>query len=155
MLGYFYHEGLGISKDLKRALNFFQLSASHGNEKAKKACLSLNQQTTTSQNGMEAYKHGNFSKAMDLFTNEANRGDVNALFMLGNIYYKGKGTSVDYVKAIDYFQKAASKNHPSALYMLGICLLQGQGCVQDPHKARQYFQAAAQRGCSEAKAYCK
>jgi len=59
---------------------------------------------------------------------------------LGNMYYFGKGTDLDYKKAVEMYELAIKhKDYNSALWMLGKAYLHGSGVEQDYQKARALF----------------
>jgi TPR repeat protein len=77
----------------------------------------------------------------------AERGDAEALFQLGRIYWYGKQVPKDQKKAVEYYRQAAEKNHPDALAGLGSAYGLGQGVDQkDEQAAAGYFRRAAELG---------
>lgn len=57
----------------------------------------------------------------------AEKGDADAQHKLGNVYYWGQGSPVDYAEAVNWFSKAAAQGHAGAQTDLGICYELGQG----------------------------
>jgi TPR repeat protein len=50
---------------------------------------------------------------------------------MGNCYYEGRGTKLDYNKAFSWFKPAAEQGLPEAQYRLGNCYYNGEGVKQD------------------------
>jgi TPR repeat protein/uncharacterized membrane protein YjgN (DUF898 family) len=48
----------------------------------------------------------------------AEQGYAHAQFMLGSMYFKGKGVQHDYAEAVRWYRKAAEQGNPDALYIL-------------------------------------
>ena len=68
---------------------------------------------------------------------------TNALYQLGNCYFKGKGKAQDYSKAKRYYEKSASQGDSKAFYKLGILYDKGLGVTKDPNKAILNYISAA------------
>ncbi|EJK76763.1 hypothetical protein THAOC_01457 [Thalassiosira oceanica] len=73
----------------------------------------------------EAYCHGilglqkDLRKAVELFTEAAELGSIEALYCLGLAYYNGFGVQENRVKAYELFTKAAMQGHDVSRYNLG------------------------------------
>lgn len=72
-----------------------------------------------------AYQDGNFAEAIKILQSPAKEGFVEAQYMLGLMYHRGRGTEVDPTKAVQWYAKAADQNHPGALCNLGMILHAG------------------------------
>ncbi len=97
--------------------------------------------------------------AFDWFSISANSGNLDAMYMLGECYYFGVGTSVNEVSAVNCFLKAEKMINSSgedtrkyvSLYLaLGHCLEHGIGIESDPRRARQLYKTAAESGRPDA-----
>ena len=71
-------------------------------------------------------KEGECNKSSDIekrfknyYEKAADKGNVNAQYYIGKLYYKGKGIEKDYKKAFEYLKKAAEQGHVDAQYYLG------------------------------------
>ncbi len=51
--------------------------------------------------GMAAYERKDFKQSYNEFSHAAELGDINAQFMLGKMYAKGEGVSVNQVEAMN------------------------------------------------------
>ncbi|EJK61582.1 hypothetical protein THAOC_17902, partial [Thalassiosira oceanica] len=72
-----------------------------------------------------AYDEGDYglqqdtSRAIELRTEAARLGDLNAHFNLGCIYDEGDGVEQDVARGVRHFQHAAIRGHPESRYELG------------------------------------
>ncbi|MBF0125105.1 MAG: sel1 repeat family protein [Magnetococcales bacterium] len=82
----------------------------------------------------------------------ANRGDVDAQFVLGAMYAMGQGVPHDYQTAAKWFHKAAEQGDPDAQRKLGMIYYHGQGVSQDYRAAIKWFRLAAEQGHDDAQA---
>ena len=80
----------------------------------------------------------------------ARQGDIEAQYILGNLYYSGRGVEQSYVKAKHYFELAADHGHSNSQSHLGYLYYYGEGVVQDYDKAIYYYELAAEQGHSDA-----
>ena len=87
-------------------------------------------------------KEGECNKSSDIekrfknyYEKAADKGNVNAQYYIGKLYYKGKGIEKDYKKAFEYLKKAAEQGHVDAQYYLGKCYYDGKGVEKDYEKA--------------------
>lgn len=80
------------------------------------------------------------------FEVEANRGNAEAQYNLGKLYYIGIDDEPDFEKAIYWFKKSAEQGYINAIYNLGICYYYGQGVEQNHDQAKEYFRIAANSG---------
>lgn len=83
----------------------------------------------------------------------AEKGNANAQFSLGGIYYHGIFSDKDYDKAIEWFTKAAAQGHTKAEYNLGDIYYHGRGVAVDYKKSYEWFLRAADDGDSKARLY--
>ena len=80
----------------------------------------------------------------------AGKGNSDAQYQLGILYYIGIGVSQDFAKAFHWFKKAAAKGDPDAQYSLGELYEQGKGVAPDLDKALEWYQKACEAGDEEA-----
>jgi len=89
----------------------------------------------------------------DWYDARAQRGDSEAEFELGRIYFLGTGRSKDDTQAIYWVRKAAEQGYPNAESALGFAYLNGNaGVDRDDLSAVHWFQRAADHGLAEAQA---
>ncbi len=80
---------------------------------------------------------------------KAMSGDVNAQYALGNMYYIGAATDIDYKEGLKWFKEAASKGHMQSEYELGYIYYEGRGVKKDLKEALKWFKRAADKGDSK------
>lgn len=137
ILGAFYINGIHVHKNIKKGLNYIILSAS---QKYTLAQLNL----------AEIYYYGiyvpqNKKLAIKYFT-LASQKNINARFILGNIYLCGDGIEKDINKAIHYFKEASSINHSLAKNNLGVIYMRGINVKQNIPYAIELFKEAINLG---------
>ncbi len=81
---------------------------------------------------------------------QANVGKVTAMYEVGRMYERGRGTDLDYKKAAAWYQKASEAGNLSAKAQLGTLYLTGKGVKQDHAKAYRLLSAAASAGVPSA-----
>lgn len=77
---------------------------------------------------------------------EAEQGDMNALYTLAMCHSQGQGVKLDLVKAFQLFQKAANMGHAKAIRRVGVAYYYGQGVARDEKRAFTLFEQAAHEG---------
>ena len=68
-----------------------------------------------------------------------------AQYYLGEMDYRGKGVSVDYVEAVMWYEKAANQGYCDAQYMLAYCYEMGIGVMKNRREAIMLYRKAAKR----------
>jgi hypothetical protein len=102
------------------------------------------------EEGVQAYKNGDYPTAMREWLPLAQQGDARAQFLLGTLYAQGHGVQQDYGAAAQWFRRAAEQGHVAAQYNLGVRYHEGRGVPRDPGQAAAWFQRAAQQGFARA-----
>lgn len=82
-----------------------------------------------------------FNKKLEM----ANEGKTQAMYDLGKLYQRGRGTNKNMFKAAEWFQKAASAGHAASQARLGILYFEGRGVKQNYQKALKLLNAAAKQ----------
>ena len=82
------------------------------------------------------------------FKNWANSNSAEANYLLGLMYYEGKGARKDYSRAISYFENAANAGYSPAQNMMGVCFERGHGTSSDYDVAAQWYYKAARQKSS-------
>lgn len=93
-----------------------------------------------------AYDQGRFEEAFGSFQRLAERGDPGSEFMLGAMYFYGKGVPRDDAVAAIWFHKAALKGNPNAQLAFGSLHIRGLGVRQDLVKAYMWLAVSADHG---------
>ncbi|MDA1099905.1 MAG: tetratricopeptide repeat protein [Proteobacteria bacterium] len=94
-------------------------------------------------NAVVAYDQGNFNPAHNEFLDLAQRGHAGAEFMLGAMYFYGKGVKRNDAIAAIWFHKAAIKGNPSGQLAFGSLHIRGLGVRQNLVKAYGWLTVAA------------
>jgi uncharacterized protein len=153
-LGSLYAEGVRgvILKDHSQALMWFIFASARGDIEALEFRDNLaNRMTPTqiaeAQRLAREFKPQNvYTKSLEEFKVQGERGDAAAQFKVGLIYYKGRGVPPDYPEALNWFKKAARQGHPLAQYNAGYMYENGEGTPQGYVEAATYYRQAAEQG---------
>jgi TPR repeat protein len=100
--------------------------------------------------GIAAYTAKNYVVAMRELKPLAKAGLTDAQYMVGLMYYTGRGVPQDYRQSAAWQQIAAGKGKADAQYILGSMYYTGQGVPQDYALAVSWFRKAAEQGHAEA-----
>src|SRR3989338_2364289 len=102
------------------------------------------------EEGLAAYKKGNYAEAMSELLPLAKKGNARAQYNLGFMYELGKGIPQDYQEAVMWYRKAAEQGHADAQFNLGLMYAQGHGVIQDYPEAVMWYRRAAEQGNTSA-----
>jgi len=83
------------------------------------------------EDGIQAYKAGDYKKALEILKPLAERGDAKAQTRLGWMYKKGRGVVQDYQQFVHWYRKAAEQGDAGGQSELGNMYHEGQGVAQD------------------------
>ncbi len=93
--------------------------------------------------GDVARKQGNFREALSVLMPLAEEGNVKAQTIVGYMYGKGQGSSLDYSEEVKWYRRASEKGFATAQFNLGVMYERGRGVSQDYAQALQYYKLAA------------
>lgn len=99
----------------------------------------------TFEEGMRAYRTGDYDTAYRAFCALAEKGDDRAQGSLGDMYRKGYGVAQDHTEAANWYGRAAEKGSAYAQNSLGIMYRDGLGVDRNPERAYAWFDLAARR----------
>jgi TPR repeat protein len=99
-----------------------------------------------SDEGVAAYRRGDYAKAYKEFKPLAEQGNADAQYILGAMYSEGQGVPQDYVEAMRWYRKAAEQGDAHAQYILGAMYDEGEGVPQDYTEALKWYRRAAEQG---------
>lgn len=102
------------------------------------------------EEGIRAYRFGNFPVALKEFTPLAEAGDARAQTFLGDMYGNGNGVPQDQKVAAMWYLKAAKQGNAAAQFSLGVMRENGLGGKKDDKEAAAWFHKAAEQGYAEA-----
>jgi uncharacterized protein len=98
------------------------------------------------EDGLAAYRRGDYATAMRLWRPLADQGDAATQFYLGFMYQNGQGVSQDDAAAVSWYRKAADQGNTAAQSYLGFMYQTGRGVPQDDAAAASWHQKAADHG---------
>lgn len=98
------------------------------------------------EDGMAAFKKGDYANAIKLLEPLADQGDPLAETQLGVINYLGLGTPQDYAKAAMLYRKAADQGNANAQQDLAELYFFGDGVAQDYSQAAKWYLRSANQG---------
>lgn len=96
--------------------------------------------------GMAAFEADRFDEAARTLRPLAERGNVEAQFTLGYMYFMGVGVPQNKSTAVRWYQRAADQGDPTAKYNLGYLYLYGNGVAENRSKSIKLFRDAAAQG---------
>ena len=104
--------------------------------------------------GATAYAAEDYKKAFKLLTAEAKKGDGEAQYLLGTLYFDGLGVKPSAPKAVIWLKRAADNRHAMAAHMLGKLYMSGTGIPIDVEKGIHYMELADQLTPDEEEEEC-
>ena len=110
-LGRMYEKGWGVTKDYKKAMEWYAKAAEQGYARAQ---YNLG---VMYYNGWGVPK--DYKKAMEWYTKAAGQGLAAAQNNIGSMYYNGWGVTRDYKKAMEWYTKAAGQGYAQPQYNIG------------------------------------
>lgn len=96
------------------------------------------------------YEEENYPLALRYSSMGADKGDTKSIFLMGELYYSGKGVEKDYEKALSYYRKNEAVNDPESIYSIGWMYAYGQGVSRNDDTARNYLNRAVKLGSKKA-----
>ncbi len=98
------------------------------------------------EEGVAAYKRGDYKTAIKELKPVAEQGDSLAQFNLGLMYYNGRGVTKDYTEAFKWYKKAAEQGSAEAQFTLGLRFIEGQSVPRDYVMAYMWNDMVAAQG---------
>jgi TPR repeat protein len=90
----------------------------------------------------QLYKNGQYEQAFPVCRKAAEQGNAQAQFILGRMYYFGKGVQQDYSKAVKWYRKAAEQGYAKAQCNLAVMYARGKGVLQSGTAAADWYYKA-------------
>ncbi|MEM9123596.1 MAG: tetratricopeptide repeat protein [Pseudomonadota bacterium] len=91
-----------------------------------------------------AYQAGDLDTAFLLWKLEAESGNTEAMWLIGNMYYSGNGVKEDPNEAVLWYRKAADLGHTESQVTLAAMYRTGNGVSQSSEEAAVLLYAAAE-----------
>lgn len=141
LLGKMYEEGIGVDKDLIKAVAYYKTAA-------KDSFTEHNAIEALKRLGVSLYDDSEFKDA----TIEMTRGkSAKQLFDLGYDYHTGGIHGKDHPKAYAYFKAAADMNYPEALKWMGYLSTDEAYPIKSKQQEKIYFDQALEEFQKRAK----
>jgi TPR repeat protein len=137
-----FADGNGVTRDLERAVFWYQRAAMHGFPPAQYRLAVLYERGT----GMTADRE----RAKIWYRRAAEQGHLKAMHGLAALLASGNDGVRDYAAAITWFKEAARRGLADSQFDLGMLYSKGQGVVVDLPEAYKWFALAMQSGDREA-----
>ncbi len=96
--------------------------------------------------GMMAFEAKHFSRAMQILSVIAEKGNADAMHRCAIMYQNGLGVAVNKEAAFKWMAKAAEEGHELAQHGLGFMYMEGDCVEQDGLQAVKWFTKAAEQG---------
>jgi len=96
--------------------------------------------------GLAAYNRGDYETALKEFRPLADQGDVQAQWVLGNMYRIGQGVPQNDAEAVKWYRMAAELGYVPGQVMLGAMYQFGRGVPQDVVQTLMWLNIAAAQG---------
>ncbi len=103
------------------------------------------------QEGIDAYKRGDYDTAMTEWRSLAEQGDAEAQWFLGSMYYQGEGVPQDDQEAVRWYRQAADQGDAYAQNTLGYMYHDGKGVQKDSIQAYMWGTLSVEQGFEPAK----
>ncbi len=91
---------------------------------------------------MDAFQAGRHGKAVELAKPLADKGNPDALYLMGFAHESGKGVEASKDTALEYYRKASAMKHKDATYRLAFILLASEK-EEERNQAREALETAA------------
>jgi len=98
------------------------------------------------QLGLSAYDRGDYAEALAQWLPLAERGNPEAQYRIGRLYYYGRGVEQDYTEAGRWYLQAAEDGHARSQSNVAVMYEQGRGFPADDAKAAKWYAKAAEQG---------
>ena len=85
-------------------------------------------------------------KELQYIKDRADKGNAKAEFVLGRLYFFGRGVSQNYSKAFFWFKKSAFMKNTSGENALGFLYYHGKGVKRNYSKAAYWYKKSALQG---------
>ncbi len=96
--------------------------------------------------GVAAYKRGDYKLALQEWTPLAEQGHANAQYLIGEMYHEGVGVPQDNAAAAMWILRAAEQGHGDAQYLIGQMYHGGLGVPLDYAEAALWYRRAGEQG---------
>jgi TPR repeat protein len=99
---------------------------------------------------LKAYRAEDYMRAKELWEQESQKENDQAMVNIGLLYLKGEGVTKDFHLAKEWFERSLIKENASGYYNLALMYQSHIGVDEDLPKALEYFRKAHQLGHANA-----
>ena len=155
-LAYKYATGTGTPTDRAQALLWGRKAAEIPGDyqaNAEKMVKELETAPSSPQRvslAVQYFQAGRLQEAFNIFREEAENGNILAMYNVSVCYESGKGTAPDANLAFHWVQKAANAGYSLAMNNLAVYYAKGIGTAPNPGEAFRWMKAAAEKGDTSA-----
>ncbi len=135
----------GGKKNISKAIAFYQQACRHNEKYAFKNLARLSAQGDGLTRDQEAADRL-YRRAFELFEDEAEGGNADAMYTVGWMYENGKGVDLNITQAVRWYKSAAEQDNTDALFRLGLLYATGRDVARNYAEALKYYQRAADKG---------
>jgi uncharacterized protein len=139
--------GIGTKQNSSEALRWFSKSAEKGNHYAEYQAAELlsvgEERKDIPNNGIQAQFFYNLALNGFIKSDRKNPNDSQE-FRIGQMFYRGKGTVLDFTSAAHWFSLSAEKGNVQAQFQLARMFQIGEGVSIDEQRAQELYSAAFQ-----------
>ncbi len=115
-----------------------------------RALLSGPSASKLAEQGVAAYDAEDYTAALPLLIQSAEKGDSEAQYTLGRMYFYGWGVAKDEDRALELFRAAADQGNPGGQTGLGVLYSRGEAVELDDEEAVRWYRLAADQGHARA-----
>ena len=137
-------QGSGLQKDGKMEMDFQLQPAEAGDSAASQPEMQALARAV--KRGSDAWRNGDYSKALALLLPAALKGDPVAEHRVGVMYVNGQGVETDLAEATRWFRRAAEHGQAESQYSLGLRYQLGESVGQDNEEAARWFKLGGRPG---------
>lgn len=137
-IGYMLSQGLGVMKNEREAIKWYEKAAAKGDSDAQYNLGSMYERGRGTKQ--------DYQKAFEWYSKSAEQGNAFAQANLGSLYYNGNGVELDYKKALYWYTESAEQGYSLAQNFLGFMYYNGLGVKKDLDKGYKWILKAAEQG---------
>ncbi|MEA2085148.1 MAG: tetratricopeptide repeat protein [Thermodesulfobacteriota bacterium] len=146
-LGRMLFVGQGVEKDIEKAAYWVQKAAEQGYHRARNILDIVNKQIgkkrEESRRAEDAATGRDLKQEIEWYEKEAEYGNIDAQFFLGQKYSVGVEVEQDLERAFYWFLKAAERDNVEARQIVAQMYIKGEGVGRDPEEAAYWFEKVA------------
>ena len=139
-----------VLSQAERAIDAQYPAGSIANQTAKKDLQAINDGKLSEEEKIRSIRRKFLQTDVKELRRQAEQGNAQAQFNLGECYYDGNGVSEDMTEAAKWYRKAAEQGLADAQFNLGTCYRNGYGVKKNPSEAAKWYRKAAEQGHAKA-----